>query len=188
MIFKKTRKYVLEKIKNEILLERIDKDILPLIEVINSKPCYVTLSSCSGRIVVLNLPKFGAKKECKFIGKWHKNVETEKVEKSLRKCKEEGWFLMQPPILHVRCKTLEDAEKLLRVANESGFRESGIISLRKNIVRIYSSERIETLLAKSGKILVSKEYLKTLVEVANEKIKEVKMKVESLRKNLESWE
>lgn len=102
------KKKVIEKLEKEIQKERVDKDIL--------NPNYVTLSSCSGRMVVLDLPKFGDKKACKFLGKWHEKTKAEEVIKALKKCKKQGWFIMQPAIFHVQCKTLQDAGNLINIA------------------------------------------------------------------------
>jgi len=184
MLWEERKEKILAKLQSEIARGNVDRDIIPLLQLINSHARYVTLSSCSGRIAVLDLPKFGAKRECEFRGKWHERVCVEEVKTALKNCRKEGWLVMQPAILHVGCKTVEDAEKLLGIAEQTGFRESCIISLRKNVVRIRSSERIETILSKNGKILVSGKYLETIVRTANQKLERTRSKIEELKENL----
>jgi len=184
MEFEKVKRDIVNKIQAEILQRKVDEDIVPLIELINSEPCYVTLSSCSGRILVLDQPSFGSKLESRFVGKWHRTVSVNEVCESLEKCNMEGWFFVQPPILHIMCKTLKDAENLLKLAAAVGFRESGIISLRKNVVRISSSERIETLLSRNRTLLVSRPYLKSIVDVGNKKLLKTKVRIEKLIKRI----
>ena len=42
--------------------------------IINKSDDYYTSSSCSGRIVLIELPEIGDKKEAKFLGKWHREI------------------------------------------------------------------------------------------------------------------
>ncbi len=74
-------------------------------------------------------------------------------------------FKLEPCILHVVCKTLEDAQKLLNKAKLSGWKKSGIISFGKNIVlELNSTEKLEFPIIQNKKILVDDEFLKIVVE------------------------
>ncbi|MEM3146584.1 MAG: hypothetical protein QXY94_03445 [Archaeoglobaceae archaeon] len=170
----------LETLEKEIREGKIDEDILPLLEIINSFEPYVTLSSCSGRIAVIDLEEFGKKLNSKFLGKWHRFVSFEEVLESAKNCKRQGWFIQFPPIVHVACKNLCSAEKLLAIANAAGFRRSGVISFRNLVVEIASLERIETPIAIDGRVVVDESYLRTVVEIANLKLRKSKEKIERL--------
>lgn len=175
--YKKLRLVEFEKEKEE---KKVDEDIIPLLEDINSIECYVTLSSCSGRIAVLDLEGFGKKLNSRFLGKWHRAVSFEEVLESAKNCKRQGWLIQFPPIIHVACKDIISAENLLKVANNAGFRRSGVISLRSLVVEIASLERIETPIAIDGNLLVDESYLRTVVELANSKLERGKKKLEKL--------
>lgn len=159
---------------------KVDEDILPLLERINSFESYVTLSSCSGRIAVLDLEDFGKKLNSRFLGKWHKSVSFEEVFESLKSCRRQVWLIQFPPIIHVACKDFRSAEDLLRIANNAGFRRSGVISLRNLVVEVASLERVEIPIAIDGKLLVDEGYLRKSVGIANSKLERGKKKLEKL--------
>ncbi|HID69753.1 MAG TPA: hypothetical protein EYP35_04660 [Desulfobacterales bacterium] len=165
--------------KNEI-----DKDILPLLELINSMDEYVTLSSCSGRIAVMDMPDFGNKLESVFIGKWHHPISFKEVLDAAKKGSRTTWLIMFPPIIHIACRDLEAAEKLMRTANEAGFRRCGIISLRNNVVEIASLERVEVPIATHGNLVLDDNALRTIVDIANKKLERSKNKLKRLEKAL----
>ena len=158
----------------------LDSDIVKLLDTINLLENYVTLSSCSGRIVVIDIPEVGDKRRAKFLGKWHDEVDFEVVLSTASKSENWGWLIQYPPIIHVACRTLDDAERLMIAANDAGFRRSGIISVKNHVVEVASLERIELPVARSGRILVSENYLRSVVEFANIKLKKGKERLERL--------
>lgn len=80
-------------------------------------------------------------------------------------------FRFEPLIIAVECKDIEAAQFLVSLAISSGFRESGITSVNKRvIIAIRCSIRLEVPLGDTEKIMVSPEYVKYLVELANEKM------------------
>ena len=185
MEWEKFKLYAMKTLQEHINEGKVDREVLPLLKKINSFPFFATLSSCAGRICVIDVPRFGEKKACTFLGKWHRSVSTDEIVKAIENGLREVWLLAQPPILHVACKTLEYAKVLLAIANESGLRESGIISLKKNAVRITTSERIETLLALNKKVFVNQEYIEILVQKANEKLLRGREKLRKFEKKIE---
>jgi len=68
------KKNALQKLKIARSENKVDIDILPVIDILNSSNEYYTTSSCFGRIVLLELPVIGDKKNAKFIGKWHRTI------------------------------------------------------------------------------------------------------------------
>ncbi|KAL8032845.1 hypothetical protein ABFX02_13G123600 [Erythranthe guttata] len=167
----------------------IDAPIIPLLTAINSHPSYFTTSSCSGRISVLSQPNPSpsAPKKKARGGSWlfvsHDPVhpsslstilfpdlagstrpETIENQSSLV-------FRFEPLIIAVECENLEAAQSLVSLAITSGFRESGITSASKRmIIAIRCSIRMEVPLGDTQKLMVSREYVEYLVEVANEKM------------------
>lgn len=178
---RKFETYIRAKEKKEV-----DEDIIPLLDLINSFDCYVTLSSCSGRIAVIDMPKFGNKVESKFLGKWHRSVDYREVLEAIKKGKMTTWLIMYPPIIHVACKDLESAEKLMIIANNVGLRRSGLISIKNNVVEINTLERLEVPVAISGKMIVNEDALRIMVDIANEKLKRSKEKLQRLYDSLKS--
>lgn len=80
-------------------------------------------------------------------------------------------FRFEPLIVAVECRDVGDAQKLVSVAVSCGFRESGISSVGKRvIVAIRCSIRLEVPLGGNGGLLVSEEYVRFLVGIANGKM------------------
>ncbi len=132
----------------------IDEWIKPLTDLINSCFDFVTLSSCAGRIAVIDLPEFGDKKNAVFLGKWHEFPKVSDVVEAIKRGRMETWLMMNPPILHVACRNIERTSDLLRLCKTSGFRRAGIISLKNFVVEISAQERVELLAARNGSVIV----------------------------------
>ncbi len=162
----------------------VDDDIIPLLDLINSFECFVTLSSCSGRIAVMDMPEFGNKVESRFLGKWHRCVGFGEVLEAVKSGRKTTWLIMFPPIIHVACRDLSSAEKLMKIANDSGLRRCGLISLKHNVVEINTLERLEAPVALNGKIVVGEDGLKIIVEFANRKLERSKEKLRKFYSSL----
>lgn len=166
--------------------QSIDKEIKQLVEKINSLEKYYTTSSCAGRIVLLS-KKSDKKQEAEWLFKSHKIVSFKKINKKLKKLpKNDVWFRYEAAILHIACKTIKDAQKLVNIARSVGFKRSGIQSTKKMIVEIASSDYLDTIIAKNGKLLVSEDYIKILIKEANKKLKKNMQKIERFYDSIKS--
>ncbi len=162
----------------------VDEDIVDLLNLINSLENYVTLSSCSGRIVVMDLREVGDKRTSRLLAKWHVEARIEEVVRAALESKETAWLFQHPPILHVACRTQHHAEKLMKAANNAGFKRSGVISFRNWVVEIASWERIELPIAISGKLIVPQQYLDMVVKLSNLKLRRGKERLGRLFEEL----
>lgn len=171
------------KAKNENL---VDKKIIPLLEVLNKSDNYFTTSSCAGRIVLMEIPAIGDKKNAVFLGKWHRKIAKSEFLKELEKAKKgQLWLLAQSPIIHIVSKTYGDAENLLRIGISSGFKNSGLKSIGKKIViEICSTERFDMPIGKDGKVYCNEEYIEYLLDIANDMIERSNLKLDRLEKQL----
>lgn len=166
----------------------IDVKIRKLCEKINKKDNYYTLSSCSGRIVLIkNIDK---KQGDLFVFRSHEKIGFNQLKKALedykdkKESKEGLVFKQESPIIHVACKTLEDAEVILRKAQTAGMKHSGIISIAENriAVEIIGSEQLALPIINNGKILVNDDFLKILVEESNKRLEKSWQRIEKLEK------
>jgi len=177
MTFELDKKNTLGKIDKSQKGE-IDSDIQELIDLINSKEEYYTTSSCSGRIVVIEIPESGRKDEAKWLLVKHGEVKVQEIKNSLQSDKD-AWLKQEGMIMHVCCKNIEAAEKLINTAKNTGFKRTGMISVNKRyVVEIVSTENVSTILSKNGKIIVNDEYLSILVEESNNKMRKNKEKID----------
>ncbi|HJN56947.1 MAG TPA: tRNA wybutosine-synthesizing 3 family protein [Candidatus Woesearchaeota archaeon] len=163
----------------------IDSKIKKLVDRINSFDDFFTTSSCSGRILLLAHHKSGRKDKIKWLFSSHEKVNLKKIkfDELLKEIpREDVWFRVEPVILHITCGNLERAKKLLNTARDIGFRRSGIISVGKNriVIELISTERIETIISKKGKLLVDEGYFKALIEEGNKKLERTWGKVGKL--------
>jgi tRNA wybutosine-synthesizing protein 3 len=157
----------LDKAKNE---GKADEKILPILNILNRSEEYYTSSSCSGRIVLLEIPEIGDKKNAKFLGKWHRCIDYDEVIDALQKAKKgQIWLLAQSSIIHIVSANLNAADKLIKIANASGFKNSGIKSINSKIIcEICSTERLDAPIGNNQFLYCNEEYLQLLVNIANE--------------------
>ena len=164
----------------------IDENILSLVKKINTKPDYYTTSSCSGRIVLM--PETGKKQENIFSAIFHCKVDLEYMKKCLPK-KPIGiliYIKLEPCIMHVACKDIEHANKLVNLARHAGWKKSGIISTKKDKImcELVSTENLAAPIMDKGEFIVSEDYLKTLISEANKKLIQTREKIRKLEKAL----
>jgi len=96
-------------------------------------------------------------------------------------------FKQEPVILHVACETLKDAQALLDLAiKKAGWKRCGILGSDKRfLVELNSTEKLEFPIY-HNKILVDDEYLKMIVDIANDKLEQSWDKIDRLKQNLGS--
>ncbi|EFJ20280.1 hypothetical protein SELMODRAFT_418563 [Selaginella moellendorffii] len=175
----------------------IDAPIAVLIDRVNAHPDFFTTSSCSGRITLFSEPCAQSGEELaaengsgdgtrkkKKGGDWlfvsHELVTPQEIVSATHKFVSNAQhellvFRFEPFILALDCASVAAAQDLVACAIASGFRESGITSIRKRIiVAIRCSIRLEVPVAEKGKLLVSEEYLSYLTSTANSKLEQNK--------------
>ncbi|EMR74391.1 hypothetical protein MBGDN05_00177 [Thermoplasmatales archaeon SCGC AB-539-N05] len=177
--FLEHKKNALQKLEKAIDEKEVDTDILSILNLINASDEYYTSSSCTGRIVLLEIPNIGDKKGAKFLGKWHRIIESDEVLSATKNAKTGLlWLLAQSPIIHMAARTNAAADKILKIAISSGFKNSGLKSIGKRIiVEICSTERIDAPIGKNGELLCSLEHLKLLINISNEIIRKSNIKL-----------
>ena len=194
MSFQKEKKEFLAK-KDRSRKGSIDGRIRKLVNKINSLDDFFTTSSCSGRIMLFSLPKSNKKNEVQYLFTSHikiKNNDIKKILKTiiakikLKNIKDDIWFRMGGAILHVASNNIDSARKLLNAARDIGFRRSGIISLGKNRVtmELVSTENIEAIVSKKGRLLIDEDYLRVLIKEGNAKLEKAWGKIGRLYKAL----
>ena len=158
-----------------------DKKISKLCEKINKKEDYYTTSSCSGRVVIM----IDQEKKGKnlFIKVYHDLINLKRLKNDLDKITKGDLikFKQEPCILHVACKSLEDAQKLLTKAKLAGWKKSGIIASGKRfVIEINATEKLEFLIMNKGKLLVNNEFLELIVRRCNENLNKSWEKIKRL--------
>jgi tRNA wybutosine-synthesizing protein 3 len=166
----------LEKASEE---KKLDEEIISLLRKINDSPMYYTSSSCAGRIVILELPCIGDKKNAHFLGRWHRAITLQEFFHAVKKAKKGYlWLLAQSPILHIIADSSKDAEVLVKSAISCGFKNSGLRSIgKKNVVEICSTERLDAPIGKDQILFYHDKYINELVELVNNVLLRSKLKL-----------
>ena len=157
--FLDNKKIALKKLANAKKEHLADEKIIPILDIINQSDNYYTSSSCAGRIVLLEIPVIGDKKNAKFLGKWHSTIKKDEILNSVKKAKKgQLWLLAQSPIIHIGCKKNNDADQMIKTAIACGFKHSGYKSLEdKYVVEVVSTERLDSPIGKDGVLFCNNE-------------------------------
>jgi len=160
-----------------------DEKILKLCNKINKLENYYTTSSCSGRILLM----IDQEKKAKGLFNWvsHNNFTQKKLKEEIEKLPKNYpiKFKQDPCILHIACKSIEDAKTLYDKAKKIGWKRSGLISFDKRIVlEINSTEKLEFPIMQNNELLVNENFLKIITKDSNEKLKRGWKKIEKLEK------
>ncbi len=163
---------------------KIDEPMLELLEFISKTKNYFTSSHCSGRIMLLKSDLNEEKKIASFYRKWHREVKFNELITAINQAKTPLWFKLEPFILHIGCESIEEAKQILRLKNESGIKRGGIMVLSKGkiIIELIGTQYI-SLPIKTSELLVSEEYLKTILETSNKKMRKNLEQIKKLTKN-----
>ncbi|HIQ51128.1 MAG TPA: hypothetical protein EYH54_04110 [Nautiliaceae bacterium] len=173
MSFEEEKKKVLFEYKNALKKGLVDKKIVKILDLINRNPYYYTTSSCSGRI---SLDIEGNKKKEHFwIFKSHKIIKEKDLKKVLDFALEKNlnnlFLKVDSFILHVVCKNLDFAKKILNIAQNLGLKRSGIIQLDKKIlVEILGLDRLEIPLLIDKDLVINLNVLDKVVFLVNKKL------------------
>ncbi len=163
-----------------------DKKIKPLCDKINSLKDFYTTSSCSGRIIfMIDQEK---KENDLFLKVWHDKISFNGLKKALNglvKIKKLIKFKLEPPIIHIACRDLKNASKMLEKAKAIGFKRSSVLTCDRNVVlELNSSDKLEFPIIKDGKVLINDEFLKLIVKMSNEKLEKGWKKIKKLEKEI----
>lgn len=186
--FSSTKKDILNK-KDKSNIGHIDNYILALCKKINSNSNYFTTSSCSGRItLVVDEDK---KSKDVFLFRNHDEVNFNQLKEhildSSKKVKKGLiYFKQEPCFIVISCKSKEKQWSIFNEARNNGWKKSGILSINKKfLVELMSSERIEFPVIKDGKILVDDEFLKIVLDKANNNLEKGWKKIKDFIKEID---
>lgn len=183
------KKNALIKLKKAQKEKKVDLGIVSILNLINNFDDYYTSSSCFGRIVLLEIPQIGDKKQARFLGKWHSTVSTDEII-SAAKGSQIGqiWLLSQSSIIHIIAKTSDAADWILKTAIKCGFKNSGLKSFgKKFVVEVCSTERLDAPIGKDAVIYSDRDQLDLLVDISNEIIKKSTKKLHKFEETLKKY-
>ncbi len=187
-IFSQRKEAFIRRLLEECEKGLVDFDIKDfLIEFNKLARDYFTTSSCSGRIILAETKRLALAKsshEFRFIKKWHRPVTMDEILHVLREANYRNvWLLVRAPIIHFTARSIEHAYSILKIAQQAGFKHSGIISLREDgetVVEVQADDRLDVPLVIDGERLFSEHKLRALVDIANETLMIGKLRLVNL--------
>ncbi|VVB84016.1 tRNA(Phe) 7-((3-amino-3-carboxypropyl)-4-demethyl wyosine(37)-N(4))-methyltransferase [uncultured archaeon] len=161
-----------------------DEKIKKLCDKINSTENYYTTSSCSGRILLMIEQDKKGRDLFLFVS--HNKISFGQLKKELAKLVKKNKnikFKIEPCIIHIACRTLEDAEKLFEKGKIAGWKRLGIIGTSHGFTfELNSTEKLEFPAIQNKKILVDDNFLKIILKDTNKKLEKSWMKIKKLEK------
>jgi tRNA wybutosine-synthesizing protein 3 len=184
--FLENKENALQSLKKALNENKADEKILPILKIINDSKEYFTSSSCAGRIVLLEIPVIGDKRQAKFLGIWHRTIKQPELLSAAKKSsKGMIWLLAQSPIIHIAAKTNIAADRLVKIANASGFKNSNLKSVgKKPVVEVCSTERLDSPIGRNSILFCNDEHLKLLIKISNEIMEKSTIKLNRFEQNL----
>ncbi len=168
----------------DIEIGYVDRDIVRFIMDIFEKCRNIfTISSCSGRITLVDAPYPWVRKESTVVFKKHEAVSLDEVLNVLKqRCAYRLWIIASGPIMHFVANSLDVAQRLLNIARSCGFKHSGIISLRRDgiVVEVISGTWTSTLLKEGDTVLLESDKLAIVVKLFNDILLEGKSRLKAL--------
>lgn len=166
MTFDKQKQQVLSRL-DKSKKGSIDKDIKSLVNIINSLSDYYTSSSCSGRISITEVT--GKKQEYNWLFVTHSKANFNHIKKTLEQPQEKNlWLKHEPMILHICCRDIDSAKKMLDICHDAGLKRAGIITFGKKImIETFGTDKMDVPISEKGNLLVNEVYLKVLIREAN---------------------
>ncbi|XP_055354987.1 tRNA wybutosine-synthesizing protein 3 homolog isoform X2 [Paramacrobiotus metropolitanus] len=159
-----------------------DREIEDLLLYLNDLRQFVSTSSCSGRVIVFSQGAIG-KGACQWHFVAHSEYtptlltsSVESLTKNPAFFENDVFLKFEPFILHVRCETLADAQKLHAISVQSGFRNSGITIRKKGKegfamhVAVRCTHNFEMPLVLNGKLVTNSESLISIGELLARKM------------------
>ena len=175
--------------KSDIEIGYVDPDIIDLIELIFKKKNIFTISSCSGRIVIIDSWYPWQRDNSYIVFKKHEPIDYNEVLSIVKdhNPRMRFWMIASGPIFHFVTSSLHTALNLLKAVRALGFKHSGIMSIRRDgvIVEVISGTWTSFLLKEENCILVSVEMLPKIITIANEILLEGKKKLQKLKSVVE---
>jgi len=186
------RNKFLESLREAMTRHLIDEDIVDILVLLNSIPCIVTSSSCSGRIALFAANAPGDKKRGGIVAKWHKPITVDEFLQVLRRAGLDNyrfvWVSAQPLILALYTCSLSIANELLRMAERLGLKYSGMKIREKSIyIMILGTERVDIPLRVDNNVFIDLNDIKeisSIVDILNTYLVLAKRKLARLKRGL----
>ncbi len=166
------------RMREDLEVGYLDPDIYHVLAALFRRRESFPVSSCSGRVTVVDAPMPWSRRGSTVLFKKHSPVGESEVLSLVRGSSPLSrlWLVVTGPIFHVSALTLREALSVLRIAREAGMKHSGVLSISRRGVylELRTGVRLATLL-RAGGFAVSD--VEEVVRAANEALLEGKRRL-----------
>ncbi len=153
---------------------KVDPQMIKYCGFVAGTKNYFTSSCCSGRIMLIDLPKGEDKLGSRFHRKWHRTVKFKELWEGVQaESLGEVWFKQEPFILHLGCADLEHAQVILQAMKKAGLKRGGVMFAEdgKWMIELMGTQQISVPVKRGKQVLIERKYLEYLLKRANEKLR-----------------
>ncbi|HNW05471.1 MAG TPA: hypothetical protein PK655_01165 [archaeon] len=171
--FAMLKKHHTQTLKDAISKDLVDSLVIPFLLKVTEIPDIYTSSSCSGRLLLLGGDEDENKKVSGFVNRYHRLVTFEEIKRDINNFNTGYlWLKIEPFIFHFATKDYAKAKEILDFCREQGLKKAGIISAKEGrfTCEVTHTVFMSTLIKINNKQLISEEYLKLIVDIANKKL------------------
>ncbi len=179
------------KLKEALDAGLVDEDIIDVLDLINALPFAYTTSSCSGRIMLIDIPPSEKKYESNRIARWHSVIDFDTFWKTITNYKPRGtlWLKVDSFIVAFAVNSIDWAAYFLKLARFLGLKYSGVRSINLKadhiILDIASTEHVHLPLSDNERgLLITEEYGRYVHKIATHKLKKTKERLNRFRNAL----
>jgi len=174
--------------REDVEIGYVDTDLVNFIYKVFNTRNFFTISSCSGRITLIDAIFPWMRDESYIVFKKHAPISLEEVIPVLSvKPLHRLWLIVSGPIFHFVAKSITAAQILVNEVRKCGFKHSGIISIRVDgiVVEIISGTWTSFLLKDGDELVIHPNSLSRILEISNTILLEGKKRIECLYDEIE---
>uniref|UniRef100_A0A7C2FPY2 tRNA(Phe) 7-((3-amino-3-carboxypropyl)-4-demethylwyosine(37)-N(4))-methyltransferase n=1 Tax=Thermosphaera aggregans TaxID=54254 RepID=A0A7C2FPY2_9CREN len=186
--WRKRKKSFWERILEDLEIGYLDKDLLPLLILLNLDARIYTMSSCSGRITLVDGDNPWSRDDTSVVFKKHIPIALDELLSIYQaKIDKKLWIIVTGPIIHLSSSQISLALRILDKARREGYKHSGIMHLSRSkgvLLELSTGIWVSQLLRTAEKTIVAEEDLNLIVDEYNRMLLEGKKRLDRLYNSL----
>lgn len=186
-LWRRRKELMYQRLMRDLHIGYLDEDIINVLMEIFRRDEAFTISSCSGRITLVDAPLPWMRRNSAVVFKKHKPISVEEIIDIINKpALSNLWLITTGPIIHVSTASLREARRILLIAREAGLKHSGVISMSSKgiIVELRSGVRLTQLIKVGGDLVINLSELSKVVNLSNEALLQGKERLKRLEESL----
>ncbi|QOR93828.1 hypothetical protein IMZ38_04025 [Thermosphaera chiliense] len=186
--WRKRKKSFWRRILEDLEIGYLDKDLLPLLLLLNLDARIYTMSSCSGRITLVDGDNPWSREDTSVVFKKHLPITLDELASIYRvKVARKLWIVVTGPIIHLSSSQIPLALRILEHARKEGYKHSGIMHLSRSkgfLLELSTGIWVSQLLRTVENLVVPEEGLSLVVKEYNRILLEGKKRLDKLYSSL----